>query len=182
VSKRNAKERKRLLKLDLGCGDLPKEGFTGVDISSSKSAIKCDLTKFPWPWTEESVEEVFCCHFLEHVPGKLRIPFMDELWRILIPEGVATIVVPYWSSARSVQDPTHEWPPISEQSFLYFNKQWRIDNKLTHYLGTCDFDFTYGHSLDPETAARADEVRMSWIKHYLNAASDLQVIMTKKVR
>jgi len=179
--KRNLKEHKRLLKLDLGCGESPKEGFTGVDLNS-KADIKLDLRVFPWRWADEGVEEIWSSHFLEHVPGPERIPFMDEVWRILIPEGTATFVVPYWSSPRSIQDPTHQWPPISEQSFLYFNKKWREDNKLTHYLGTCDFDFTYGHSLEADIAPRNDETRMFSLRHYLNAASDLQVVLTKKVR
>lgn len=182
MSKRNTKERKRLLKLDLGCGETPVKGFAGVDLYSPTAEFRCDLMKFPWPWSDESVAEVTSSHFLEHVPGKLRIKFMDELWRVLIPEGVATFVVPYYSSPRAIQDPTHEWPPLAEHSFFYFNKKWREENKLGHYLGTCDFDFTYGHSLDFEAGARSDETKAFWLRHYLNAASDLQVIMTKKVR
>lgn len=181
-AKLKKEKEKLLLKLDLGCGESAKEGFTGVDLYALSANEKLDLMKFPWPWLQETVSEVYCSHFLEHVPGKLRPQFMDELWRVLVPEGVATIIVPYWSSARSIQDPTHEWPPLAESSFFYFNKKWREDNKLGHYLGTCDFDFTYGCSLDPETAVRSEESKMFQLKHYLNAGVDMQVIMTKKVR
>jgi SAM-dependent methyltransferase len=169
----------KLLKLDLGCGANCREGFTGVDLYNG-AQIKCDLMKFPWPWKDNSVEETFSSHFLEHVPGPERIKLMDELHRILIPGGKAIFIVPYWSSARSIQDPTHAWPPIAEQSFLYFNKGWRDANKLGHYLGKCDFDFTFGYLADPETAAKNLESQAFYVKHYLQSVNDLQVVLTKR--
>lgn len=43
----------------------------------------------------------------------------------------ATILAPYYTSMRCWQDPTHT-RAISEASFLYFNKDWRVQNKLDH--------------------------------------------------
>jgi hypothetical protein len=80
---------------------------------------------------------------------------------------------------RAIQDPFHCWPPVAESSFLYFNKDWRDANKLNHYLGTCNFNFTYGYLLDPETAGKAQEVQYHYIKHYTGAVSDLQVNLEK---
>jgi ubiquinone/menaquinone biosynthesis C-methylase UbiE len=170
---------KTLLKLDLGCGENKQSGFTGVDFYS-KADIKADLFKFPWPFEDNSVEEAHCSHFFEHVPAKVRIQFMDELYRVLIVGGKATFITPYWSSVRATQDPTHEWPPISENSYLYFNKGWREVNKLTHYLGTADFDFTYGYGLDPETAGKNSELQSFYVKHYANSVLDLHVTLVKR--
>jgi hypothetical protein len=58
------------IKLDLGCGQNPKEGFEGVDIRGGKAKHVCDLFKFPWPFQDSSVDEVHCSHFLEHVPAR----------------------------------------------------------------------------------------------------------------
>ncbi len=58
------------VKLDLGCGNNPKEGFEGVDLYGDKAKHKCDLFKFPWPFGDSSVEEVHASHFLEHVPAR----------------------------------------------------------------------------------------------------------------
>jgi hypothetical protein len=88
---------------------------------------------------------------------------MDELHRVLIPGGKATIVVPYWTSPRAIQDPMSQWPPFSEHSFLYFNKTWR-DANAAGYDMTCDFDFVYGFVLDPETNLRTADVHSFWIK------------------
>lgn len=170
-----------LLKLDLGCGQNKREGFTGVDsVAGAGVDVVHDLMKFPWPFKSDSVEEVFSSHFLEHVPGLLRIPFMDELYRVMKVGAKAIIITPFGWSSRAVQDPTHQWPPIVEASFLYFNKGWREQNKLTHYLGKCDFDFNINYIADPETASKNEESRNFYIKHYVNAISDLQMVLTKR--
>jgi hypothetical protein len=169
------------LKLDLGCGQNPKEGFVGVDISKkAKPKVVHDLRKRPWPWKDNSVEEVFSAHFFEHLSGPERMPFMDELWRVMKVDAKATIITPYWSSMRAVQDPTHSWPPVCEATYLYFNKKWREDNKLSHYPITCDFDFTFGYGPDPDIALRSAEFQQFALKHYTNAALDLHVTLTKR--
>ena len=169
------------LKLDLGCGQRCQPGFTGVDKFGTPN-IQFDLMTFPWTFAaDSSVDEVWCSHFFEHIPGPTRIPFMDELWRILKVGGKATIITPYYSSMRAVQDPTHAWPPICEASYLYFNAEWRRINMLDHgYLGTCDFDFTYGYIPDQEITLWNQERRDNAIKRNINVVNDLQVTLTKR--
>jgi ubiquinone/menaquinone biosynthesis C-methylase UbiE len=134
----------------------------------------------PWKLKSESVDEITCFHLFQRIPGKQRAQFMDEVYRVLKPAGKATFVTPYWSSMRSTGDPRFEWPPISELSYLYFNKQWRADQKIT-LKANCDFDFTYGYVLDPAAASRTIEVQQDWAKYRTNAVNDLQVILTKRV-
>lgn len=142
------------------------------------AAAEYPLTKFPWPYGDGAVEEVNCIHKLEYIPARLRIPFMEELWRILTVGGKVNIVACYWSSPRAIQDPSAEWPPFCEQSFLYFNKGWREQNQLPAIR--CDFDFTYGYQIDPETAGRSTESQAFWIKHYTNTVTDLQLVLVKR--
>lgn len=170
-----------LLKLDLGSGNNKREGFKGVDIVKTEAADYVhDLFTFPWPFKDDSVEEVHCSHFFEHVPGRLRGKWMNELYRILAPGGKATIICPYYTSGRAIQDYTHEWPPIGEWSFLYFNKGWREQNKLTHYDATCDFDFGYGWQINQSWQSRNDEARNFAVAHYNNAADDIIVTLTTR--
>ncbi len=104
---------------------------------------------------------------------------MDEVYRILEVDGKAAFSVAYWNSAHGIQDFRFEWPPLSEQSFLYFNKGWREANKLD--LGiVCDFDFTYGYTAEAETAARNEESRSFYIKHYTNCVDALHLMLTKR--
>ena len=173
----------KLLKLNLGAGQRKFEDFLSVD--SIKTAITdrvVDLFKFPWPWKNESVSDVYAAHFFEHVPKELRPKFMDEVWRILVPGGKAVFITPYWSSMRAIQDPTHEWPPICETSFLYFNRNWVNLNGLSHaHRYNCDFDFVYGHGVSPNFMQKNDETRQFASAHYVNAVDDGMVTLTKRV-
>lgn len=191
-------KKETVLKLSLACGDHKPEGFKGVDIVKTKSTdYVFDLLKFPWKQIKSnSVDEIECSNFVEHLPhGDSRhdpfFKFFDEIYRVLKPaefdpknpnipiKGFATITCPYYSSMRAWQDPTHQ-RAISEASFLYLNKKWREDNKLTHYPVTCDFDFTYGYSISPEWQNRSEEARTFAIQHYINVVSDIQVVITKR--
>jgi hypothetical protein len=136
-----------------------------------------DLTQ-RWPYADGAVKEILCVHKLEYIPGRKRVALMEEAWRVLEAGGKMNVLVCYWSSPRAIQDPAMEWPPICEQSFLYFNKGWRETNQLLPIKA--DFDFSYGYAVDAETAARNQESQSFWIKHYLNTANDLQVALTKR--
>jgi hypothetical protein len=187
-----------ILKLSLACGDRKPEGFMGVDLVKTDSTdYVFDLLKFPWTQIKDnSVDEIECSHFVEHIPHgdgyhDLFFSFFDEIHRILKPaefdpanpniplKGFATIVTPYYSSMRAWQDPTHQ-RAISEASYLYLNRKWREDNKLDHYDVNCDFDFTYGYSMQPEWQNRNQETQAFAIAHYMNVVNDLQVRLVKR--
>lgn len=187
-----------VLKLSLACGGTKPEGFKGVDIVKTKDTDYVqDLLTFPWSqFADNSVDEIECQNFVEHIPhGDSRndpfFQFFDEIYRILKPaefdpanpnipiKGFARIVCPYYSSMRAWQDPTHQ-RAISEASFLYLNKQWRIDNHLDHYPVTCDFDFSYGYVIAPEWQNRNQEAQAFAIKHYNNVVTDIQVQLVKR--
>jgi len=186
------------LKLSLACGDHKPDGFKGVDIIKTDSADYVqDLLTFPWSqFADNSVDEIECQNFVEHIPhgdsyNDPFFQFFDEIYRILKPaefspenpniptKGFAVITCPYYSSMRAWQDPTHQ-RAISEASFLYVNKQWRIDNKLDHYPVQCDFDFSYGYVLAPEWQTRSQESQAFAIKHYNNVVTDIQVQLIKR--
>ena len=187
---------KALLRLDLACGQRKTEGYTGVDKASAPGVdVIHDLRQLPWPFENESVEHVTCSHFVEHLDGYERAGFLSELYRILAfateptnPQslmGKASLVFPYYTSSRAVQDFTHKWPPLCEQSFLYSNKAWREQNGLTHgdyELMKCDFDWTYGYAVPQDIALKNDEYRAMAIRHYNNAVDDLQVFLIKTLR
>jgi predicted SAM-dependent methyltransferase len=173
----------------MGCGQNKcSPEHKGVDIWEGADIVH-DLTKFPYPFEDNSAEEIVCNHFVEHLSGEQLMQFMNECYRILKPsnssvhtsatEGVLKIQSPYYTSMRCWQDPTHK-SALSEASFLYYNKKWREDNKLTHYPINCDFDFTYGYHLNPPWNTKSDEARTFAIGHYWNVISDISVVLTKR--
>lgn len=170
-----------MTKIDLGCGDNKREGFFGIDKYKTNSTdMEFDLFEYPWPLESDSVEEIQCSHFFEHIPAKLRRPFMEEIHRILKVGGKANFITPMGD--RNFQDATHEWPPVVPGSFLYYNQDWLKQNKLLHgeYVTTADFDFTYGYNLHPNVASRNQEYQQYALQFYHNAATDLYVTLIKK--
>lgn len=168
-------------KLDLACGDNKREGFFGIDkFTTSSTDAVIDLLQFPWPIASDSVDEIHCSNFFEHVPAALRKPFMEELYRIMKVGATASIITP--AGDRAMQDPTHEWPPIVVGSYLYYNQGWLKENKLMHgaYTTTADFDYVYAYNLHPTVSLRNAEYQQYAILHLNNAVSDLFVTITKR--
>ncbi|OGM05629.1 hypothetical protein A2125_00445 [Candidatus Woesebacteria bacterium GWB1_43_5] len=165
-------------RVDLACGQNKTPNFFGVDIAKAKGVdLIWDLEKFPWPFPDDSIDEVVCNHYIEHT--KNIIAFMDEVYRVLRSGATATIRAPYYNSMRAWQDPTHT-RVISEATFLYYNKDWRKANKLDHYPIKADFDFSFGYDFAPDWAMRSEEARAFAVRHYTNVVSDIQVVLTKK--
>lgn len=173
-------------RLDLGCGQNKREGFFGIDSIKTAATDWVQDLREPWCWRlldpipDNSIEEVHSSHFFEHLTGPERMPFMDEMWRVMKDEAQATIIVPYYASMRAVQDPTHAWPPVCETSFLYFNRQWREQNGLDHYPLKCNFDFAYGYAMDGAWSLKSQEVRDFAVRQYINVVADLHVTLTKR--
>ena len=175
----------KLLKLDFGCGPHPREGFDGVDLLPFGQKYQLDLAK-PWPWKDASVEEAHTSHFVEHLTAPERIHFVNELYRVLVPDGKCQIIVPHWASCRAYGDLTHQWPPVSEFWFYYLNRAWREVNAphddIKYNPGgyTCNFDSTWYYSLNPLLASRNAEYQQNAIQFYKEAAQDMVATLVKK--
>lgn len=141
--------------------------------------VKCPA-EFPWPYENGSVKTAECIGVLEYVPGKLRGKFMDELYRVLVPEGTVTMRCLYWSHALAYHDFRVEWPPIADQSFLIFNRDWRKENNKEIDIG-CNFALSnWAYYWEQETATKNTETQAFHVKHYLNAVTFMQVVLTKQ--
>ena len=180
ATKLKAVEKPALLKLDLGCGKNKREGFHGVDSRAfDKVDTVADLTK-RWPWGDASVEEVHCSHMIEHLSASERIHFVNELYRVLIVGGKATIIVPHWASNRAYGDLTHQWPPVSEMWFYYLDPKWREVNAPHNDQYTCDFNVTWGYLLHPEITVRSQEYQQHALQFWKEAAQDMVATFTKR--
>ena len=170
------------MKLDLACGEHPAPGHVAVDIALPAGAdnlaegwVLADLFAPRWPFRSSSVEAVNCSHFVEHVPDL--VAFMEELWRILEPDGRATIAHPYQFSRRAWQDPTHV-RALNENSWLYYSREWRAAEGLGHYPMVADFAVEelvpigsgrYAHMARAQLLAEAT--------HQVNVIDDLRVTL-----
>ena len=195
--KRTKYNEPKIVALDLGCGQskatpeffeqqmqVKVDKVTGVDFAKCEGVdIVHDLTKFPYPFKDNSVDVIFSSHFAEHLDGFERAKFMDECYRILKPDAKMRLIHPYYKSVRAVQDFSHKWPPISENSYLYWRKDFREGNKLTHgvYNLKCNFDFNIFYTWQDVTwANKNEETRNFAVNHYFNVVADMIVDLVKK--
>lgn len=122
--------------LDLGCGDKPKNLFNatevfGVDIRDIDNARikKADLATEAIPFESDYFDFVTAHDFIEHIPRLIYAPhrrnsfveLMNEVYRVLKPEGIFASITPAYPHAPAFRDPTHV-NIITEETFqLYFD-------------------------------------------------------------
>lgn len=108
---------KGLLKIDIGGGLFPREGYTTID--QEDAHIVCNLDD-GIPLEDNSVGVINASHVIEHLKDPIKT--MREIHRVLAPGGWAFIEVPSTDGRGAWQDPTHVsyW---NENSFWYYTKQ-----------------------------------------------------------
>jgi hypothetical protein len=152
-----------LLKLDLGSGPRPAEGFKGVDIVRGVTDFEVDLCSGqPWPFATGTADELRSSHFIEHIDAVYIFPmreqlshgktifqcsgfrldallwFFDEAFRIAKPGAVFTVQWPALQSVRAFQDPTHR-RFIPAEMITYLSIEGRKAMGVEHYGATCNW-------------------------------------------
>ncbi len=156
-----------MIRIDLGCGRNPREGFRGLDKTPRvRPAIVGDL-EGRLPLRTSSVDEFFCHSVMEHVRDLLAC--MGEVHRCLKPGGIITIEVPYYTSSAAWTDPTHV-RAFTEGTFRYFcHDPGCSDYGIDYRFEEISTEFTWWPDAD-----RVDD--RAWAKrHYWNIVKDLIV-------
>ncbi len=144
--------------LDLGCGTKPRnpyrqERLFGIDIRHGLQApgveviVAANLALQAIPFPDSHFDSVSAYDFLEHIPrvvldhasSSSRLPFvelMNEIWRVLKPNGLFYAVTPVFSHEKMWRDPTHV-NPITPKSFRYFTRP-ELGARMYGYTG--DFE------------------------------------------
>ena len=120
---------KNNLKLNLGCGQRKIDGFIGVDNNPNVTAeIVHDLNKFPYPFADNSVDEIIMDHVFKHLNDPIKV--IIESYRISKDDAKIKIKTPHFSC--NWLHPGHK-SAISIMLFDYFNPE------ANDYWGECNF-------------------------------------------
>jgi SAM-dependent methyltransferase len=118
----------------MGCGRDIRPGFVNADSKRLPGVdVLCDFSRRPWPFRDDSFDEVVAVHVLEHLPDTIRT--MEELHRVTTAGARILIEVPHYKHSNAFRDPTHV-RFFSEETFDYFGKDDRS------YYTTARFDVT----------------------------------------
>jgi len=107
-------------RLDLASGQNVRVGFEGVDIWPGAQHV-VNLQQYPWPFEDESVLEVNCSHYIEHIPMEM---IVGRRCRCCGGHGI----VRFEGSAERCshcQDGVQAWP-AKDALFAFFDECYRI--------------------------------------------------------
>lgn len=139
------------MRLNLGCGSDVKEGYTNVDFREVAGVTKVDLSIFPWPFKDESADEILMFDFLEHFEYRKTKPILEEVWRVLKPNAFVDIQVPDFESCANAilgrepfncntcgyKTPRGKCPKCGQEDFLL------IESAMRRLYGGQDYPGNY---------------------------------------
>ncbi|MFH1551689.1 MAG: class I SAM-dependent methyltransferase [bacterium] len=101
---------KKSIKLDIGCGSNKKEGYIGVDIDKNSGA-DIIASALDLPFEDNSVEEIYSAHLVEHFLPQDAEKFFMEIYRVLKKGSRAFLKVDTdWTKKRLLRkDLTHKY-------------------------------------------------------------------------
>jgi predicted SAM-dependent methyltransferase len=132
--------------LNLASGEDIKKDYINIDILPYKGVDRIlDLSIFPLPWDDETIDGINCSHFLEHLPDPK--PFILECHRILKKGGFLRIKVPHSSNISAVgclgHYRTYSYDTLNDylgRDFYMFGKQKfrTVEQKLLFWYELAD--------------------------------------------
>lgn len=118
--------------LHLGAGHEPLPGAVTVDLNpKTRPSVEWNLNHFPWPFDDNSFDEIVALNILEHLDDFLAT--MGEIHRVSRPGARVSILVPHFSSGALFVDPTHR-QYLSARSCDYFIAGTRIEREYGFYV------------------------------------------------
>jgi SAM-dependent methyltransferase len=163
-----------LSKLNLGCGFGKIPGYINVDKEEACSPDKVVDLEGPWPFADNSIDEIRACHVLEHLGQETSVflGIMKEMYRVCVDGARINIQVPHHDHWNFHADPTHVRKILPEGLKLFdqeINRQMIAGNYANSPLGIyCNVDFVLEYA-----QPSFDEPWASRIRNDLQASYDL---------
>lgn len=133
-------------KLNLGCGNKILENYINIDVVDYGGNIIHDLNKIPYPFEDNTFDEILASHILEHLNNFNQV--INELYRIAKPGGIIKVFAPFFLNTKYFGDPDHKIPfsirtfdnyEYLENKKLKFYEKWKL-NHQTNYKTQAKFE------------------------------------------
>ena len=159
------------LKLNLGCGNRKMAGFLNVDcVAVCQPDQVVNLEQTPWPWADDTVDEIKLIHVLEHLGQSTEVflAIIKEMYRVCREGARIEIIVPHPRSDHYLGDPTHVRPVTLPMLNLFdqrLNREWAAIGAANTPLGIIlevDFEIeSAAHLLEAEWQQKLSSGQMS---------------------
>lgn len=116
-------------KLNMGCGFTKFDDHHNVDYTTICNPDEVvDLESLPWPWEDNSFDEIYAKDILEHLGQNPRefIAIIKEMYRVSRPMAIWKVIVPHWRCDIAITDPTHV-RLITDKTFHLFDQKSNAD-------------------------------------------------------
>lgn len=179
------------MKLNLGCGSKILKGYVNVDKFDLYDVDKVhDLEVFPYPFEDDSVDEILLSHVLEHIGHSPDVfnKIVQEFYRICKNGALVDIRVPHPRHDDFIADPTHVRPITVLGLSLYdkaLNEEWATKNAANTPLGLIhkvDFkvekvDYVIDSAFSKNFQKNGlDPKKMDfYVKHYNNVVKQINI-------
>lgn len=133
------------VRVHLGCGSIVIPGYINVDMMPLPHVHYVGGAQELSMFDDESVDLLYACHVLEHVPRRELIVTLSEWRRVLRPGGVARISVPDFDLLLKARDAEGSIAVIQDALFGSFEHAFDVhhsaftEESLTQLLGKSGF-------------------------------------------
>ena len=173
------------MKLNIGSGGKPLEGYVNVDVQpAAHPDVVCDIGKKYWPFSDNSVDEVVAEHILEHLTTPELFHCLQEMYRVCLAGAVVKVRLPHPRADIFLGDPTHQRPVMpgtlimfSQGQIKKFREQGILLTPFGEYLGV---DFYMDLPIKYHFAKGVDPMApdIEWqIKHLNNIVQEFELTM-----
>ena len=153
------------MKLNLGCGSKIYDGYINVDKFDLYNVdIQHDLEKFPYPFEDNSVEEIILSHVLEHIgqDPDIFIKILKEFYRVCKNQALIKIAVPHPRHDHFLSDPTHV-RPITVLGLSLFDKS---QNEMWEKRGAANTPLALIHQVNFKVENVSYQIEKNIMKQY----------------
>lgn len=156
------------MKLNIGGGFKRLEGFLNVDFvecvddeGQQYTDVICDIEKQRLPFDDSTVDEIACEEVLEHLSHNRDNPdgldamifVMNEMWRVLKPDGVMWGKCPREGGPSVFADPTHQ-RVITKDTFDYFTGTNPYKQNRPRRPGNADYGVKPWNAISVDSGVR----------------------------
>jgi hypothetical protein len=118
------------MKINIGAGGTRFNGFVNCDYSDLfNPEYIFDLEKDTWPFEDNSVDEVYAHHVMEHM-GEGYFYCLQELYRVCKADAIIDIKVPHYRNENQFHDPTHR-RFITMRGLALFDQEYNLAGPST---------------------------------------------------